>query len=98
VTAANGGAMLSPQIFVTNACEGISVLDPNATSLQNNTLNVGGRSIAVARTVDGRLWIADGDSGNVLQIDPDSGYTVQSIAVGPNLTGMAARPMGTTWR
>ena len=58
-----GNAMLTPQVYVTNAGDcTVSVLDQKLTAVQT-TLNVCGRPVGVARTVDGRLWVADASAG-----------------------------------
>ncbi|HEV7666224.1 MAG TPA: hypothetical protein VGQ62_22005, partial [Chloroflexota bacterium] len=94
ISVARGGAMLSPQALVANAGDGtVSVVDPQATAVQS-TLPVGGRPVGVTRTVDGRLWVADGDAGQVTMFDVGSGRTLQTIKVGPGLTGLAATPDG----
>ena len=75
--------MLTPQVYVTNAGDGtISVLDSGVTTVQSML------------QVDGRLYVADGDAGSVTAFDPSSGEKLQTISVGPNLTGLAVTPDG----
>src|SRR5205823_4707684 len=70
-----------------------SVLDQKVTTVQS-TLKVGGRPIGVTRTVDGRLWVADGDAGTVAMFDTGSGEKLQTLQIGPQLTALAATPDG----
>lgn len=96
---ARGRAMLAPQqVSSANAGDGtISVLDENATSVQS-TLRIGGRPVGVVPTIDGRVWVADADSGRVSGLDPAGGEVLQTIAVGPRLTGLRRRQTAITRR
>ena len=93
VSAAAGSAS-PPQIYVANAGDGsVTVLDQGATTVQSS-LHVGGRPVGVTRTIDGRLWVADADAGAVVMFNATSGQRLQTIAVGPGLTALAATPDG----
>lgn len=59
-----------------------------------STLNVGGRPVGVARTVDGHVWVADATADSVIQFEGTTGERLQRIAVGPRLTTLAATPDG----
>jgi len=73
VHVAAGNAMLTPQVYVANAGDGtVTVLDQSVSTVQS-TMQVGGKPIGVARSVDGRLWVADGDTGAVTAFDPTGG-------------------------
>jgi DNA-binding beta-propeller fold protein YncE len=86
--------MLAPAVLIANAGEGsVSVLDQKATVVQS-TLDVGGTPVGVARTVDGRIWVADASSGSAVMFDAESGRRLQTITVAPHLTGLAATPDG----
>jgi DNA-binding beta-propeller fold protein YncE len=94
VSVARGSAMLAPAVLIANAGEGsVSVLDQKATVVQS-TLDVGGTPVGVARTVDGRIWVADASSGSAVMFDAESGRRLQTITVAPHLTGLAATPDG----
>jgi DNA-binding beta-propeller fold protein YncE len=83
-----GGVPAVGRLYIANASAGaVAILDDRATAIQH-VLNVGGHPIGVAQTIDSRLWIAD--SGAVVHVDQDTGKRLESIAVGPNLTGLAA--------
>src|SRR5207249_2806899 len=78
VSVATHGALGGPEIYVANAGAGtVTVLDQKATTVEA-TLNVGGRPVGVVRTIDGRLWVADGDTGTLLMLDAASGQTLQT--------------------
>ncbi len=73
VSVATHGALGGPEIYVANAGDGtITVLDDKATTVET-TLSVGGRPVGVVRTIDGRLWVADGDTGTLSMLDADAG-------------------------
>jgi len=87
------GAPSVEHVFVANAGAGtVSVLDDAATAVQR-TLNVGGKPVGVAQTIDGRLWVAFADSVSVSQVDIETGQQLSSISVGsavPGLTHLSA--------
>src|SRR5207248_1738735 len=92
VNVAAGNAMLTPQVYVANVGAGsVTVLDQKVTTLQTS-LKVGGRPVGVVRTVDGRLWVADADTGSVSAFDTNSGEKLQTLQVGPDLSALAATP------
>ena len=67
---------------------------PVLTGVQS-TITVGGRPIGVARTVDGRLWVADGNAGVVNVYDSSSGDRMDTLQIGADQSvGRLAVPSG----
>ena len=94
VNVSPGNSMMTPQVYVTNAGDGtVTVLDQKVSGVQS-TLSVGGRPVGVVRTVDGRLWVADGDSGAVTVFDANTGTKLDSHASRSQSHGYAATPDG----
>src|SRR5690349_20221780 len=86
--------MQPAHVYVTNAGDGtVSIVDEKATASQS-TFETVGHPIGAVRTIDSHLWVADGVSGNVKMLAPDSGQVLQTIQVGPDLTGLSATPDG----
>jgi YVTN family beta-propeller protein len=94
-TAAVGtDAQGNPQVYVTNAGDGsVEIVDPAATAIQAN-VEVGGRPVGAVSALNGQLWVADGDAGTVTGINLSSHQAVDTIQVGPGLTGLSATPDG----
>ncbi len=94
VAAVGTDAQGNPQVYVTNAGDGsVEIVDPAATAIQAN-VEVGGRPVGAVSALNGQLWVADGDAGTVTGIDLSLGQAVDTIQVGPGLTGLSATPDG----